>query len=192
MRRFRKIKWWEGMVVVAVVAVVSATALPPNFRLSRLIYGDVDNSLPVAEVVPAELVPVLKAGKVEVVLLSREALPNHTHRLKFALINASDQPIFFTGYPAWEYQPQPPPGEINPAYHKQVLHLQKWEDGQVNWCGTGLEKIQSKPGYAGYFDAAIFGEEDGHEIRFGVHCTDHAGKPFTTDGYVWSSAIKRE
>lgn len=90
------------------------------------------------------------------------------------LSNASDKSLFYAGYSA-----------DSPAYRRQCLAADQWKDGDMGWCGNGMETQTLEPGQQVRFRATLCSDSDTTKVGLAIATTeDEPGE------VLWSDEIR--
>ena len=90
------------------------------------------------------------------------------------LRNASDKPLFYAGYSA-----------DAPVYQRQCLAADQWKDGDMGWCGNGMETQTLEPGQQVRFRATLCSDSNATKIGLAIATIgDEPGE------VLWSAEIR--
>lgn len=88
--------------------------------------------------------------------------------------NASDKPLFYAGYSA-----------DNPAYRRRCLATDQWKNGEMGWCGNGMETRTLEPGNQVRFRATLCSDANATKIGLAIATIeDEPGE------VLWSDEIR--
>lgn len=90
------------------------------------------------------------------------------------LSNASDKSLFFAGYSA-----------DSPVYQRQCLAADQWKNGDMGWCGNGMETQTLEPGQQVRFHATLCSDSNATKIGLAIAAIeDEPGE------VLWSDEIR--
>lgn len=133
---------------------------------------DPNNTLPMARIVPPELLaPIKGATQPQIVWLGEGAALDSSggRRYWLAVVNPTPHTLHYHGYTMDSWSERPPWGEISPFYTPEHQTAAGWVPDSLGWCGTGAGEMAIKPGHAGKF--AVYDREEHLPFRVRVGYT---------------------
>jgi hypothetical protein len=165
-------------------------------QIAQLVPEDLDNTLPIREVGGGksqqnanqpEKVPEVKLLVLESELMHQPDLKTY-QRIRLALVNPTAFAISYTGYTPDSYDKRPPRGGIHPLCSREIEKNGSWVEERVAIkCGVGLASLNIKSGQAGSF--VVHQYELGSEFRIGVHYSFVDATGTRQISIVWSERL---
>lgn len=179
--RFQALEW---LVILAVIALLGVIILPDD--LGAAFDRNLDNTLPINQIVPSDLVNESTAA-VQLIMIARRPNPSGGEDIDFALLNTSATPVYYIGFTPRSFRPRLKEGQVRPTYTKQVETEHQWDDKRVFRCGNGMATMCLKPGQAGLFRASRFPDEQ--TIRIAINWASTKSGPSKDDAVLLSPVI---
>jgi hypothetical protein len=112
----------------------------------------------------------LSSESISIIPISMGAEDHYT----FKVINNLDKTIWYSGYQ-----------QGSPIYATQIISDTGWVYSGPGWCGTGLTKIEFRPGSS--FTISVLKPDTDREWRVGIYYYYH----YDDNGeYLWSRQVK--